>query len=230
MIDVCSWDSPGADRYMGDVPAAIAAYRFPAATQAALIEAFERRQFTDTVVIDRDSIRGKAHEYAPDIRSMHFGSRGRICNTVTRAKWGAEHAETAIVICAGAECIGIPAVCTNVFRITRLEPPTALVPPVYVEYPATPGYPGTPGTPLAAPLVPVVSWPPAVGVGPGGYGYGYGYGDGDGWFGGGGGSYFAPPVPHYFVDAPIPPVSEPAAWALLGAGIVAIAVTRRVKA
>ena len=119
MIDVCSWDAPNSDRYSGLVSAAIAAYGLPIQTQSALIAAFERREFTDSVVIDRDTIRGKSYEYAPDIRAMHFGSRGRICGTVTRAGWSAEHVETALVVCALGECIAWPAVCGNVFRLTR---------------------------------------------------------------------------------------------------------------
>lgn len=119
MISSCDWQTPDADRFTGTVASAIAAYGLPLATQSALIAAFERREFTDSIVIDRDSIRGKSHEYAPDIRAMHFGSRGRICGTVTRAGWSAEHVETALVVCALGECIAWPAVCGNVFRLTR---------------------------------------------------------------------------------------------------------------
>ncbi len=118
--DVCDWNTPGADRYTGTVAAAIAAYGLPLATQRALIEAFQARRFTDSVVIDRDSIRGKTHDYEPDIRAMHFGSRGRVCGSVTRARWTPEHTETALVVCADAECIAWPAVCGNVFRLTRV--------------------------------------------------------------------------------------------------------------
>ena len=125
MIASCSWDAPGADRYTGSVAAAIVAYGLPIDTQSALIAAFERREFTDTVVIDRDSIRGQRHDYSPDIRSMHFGGAGRICSSVTRAGWSAEHVETALVICAGDQCIAWPAVCGNVFRLTRSDPSAA---------------------------------------------------------------------------------------------------------
>lgn len=119
MIDTCTWDNPGHDRYTGTVPAAIAAYGLPQATQSALIAAFERREFTDTVVIDRDAIRGQRHEYAPEIRAMHFGSGRRICGTVTRDGWEPSHVETALVVCAAGECIAWPAVCGNVFRLSQ---------------------------------------------------------------------------------------------------------------
>ena len=123
--DQCRWDQPGADRYIGTISAAIAAYGLPLATQSALIAAWESRQFTDHVVIDRTDIRGQTHDYAPVIREMHFGSHGRVCESVSRSGWSAEHVETAIVLCAGDECVAIPAVCSNVFRLTRIARPPA---------------------------------------------------------------------------------------------------------
>ncbi len=119
-MDSCDWRNPGGDRYIGTIPAAIIAYGLPQATQAALIAAWERRDFTDQVLIDRDEIRGRHHAYEPTIKAMHFGSRGRICRTVTRSSWPADRAESAVVLCADAECVAIAAVCSNVFRITRL--------------------------------------------------------------------------------------------------------------
>lgn len=114
----CEWQG-GADRFTGSIAAAIASYGYPIATQSALIDAWERRQFADSVVIDRDSIRGQSHDYEPAITAMHFGSAGRVCRSVTRSKWSAEHVETALVVCAGDECIAVPSACGNVFRLTR---------------------------------------------------------------------------------------------------------------
>ncbi len=121
ITDSCSWDHPGTDRYTGSIPAAIGAYGFPQATQQALIAAFEARQFNDRVVITRDEIRGE-HGYEPEVRAMHFGSRGVICGTVTRARWAAGHVERALVFCAEGECLAWPSVCGNLFRITPRAP------------------------------------------------------------------------------------------------------------
>jgi hypothetical protein len=117
ITDVCSWDHPGSDRYTGNIPAAIAAYGFPVATQQALVAAFEARQFDDRVIITRDEIRGRK-VYDPEIRAMHFGSRGIVCRTTTRARWPADHVERALVFCAQGECLAWPSVCGNLFRIS----------------------------------------------------------------------------------------------------------------
>jgi hypothetical protein len=81
------------------------------------VAAFEARQFSDRVEITRDGIRGEK-SYEPDIRAMHFGSRGVVCGTLTRAKWAATHVERAVVFCAAGECLAWPSVCGNLFRIT----------------------------------------------------------------------------------------------------------------
>lgn len=158
LSDQCKWDHPGADRYVGTIPAAIAAYGLPLATQSALIAAWESRQFSDHVVIDRTDIRGQTHDYAPVIREMHFGSRGRVCESVSRSGWSAEHVETAIVLCADDECVAIPAVCSNVFRLTRVVRAT--------DRPADDGggdvvvAPDVPlGGPLADPVAPSAATP-----------------------------------------------------------------------
>lgn len=217
-MDTCDWNSPGTDPYGGTVAAAIAAYHLPIATQEALIQAFEARQF-DTVVIDRDSIRGKTHDYEPTIREMHFGTRGRICGTVTRDGWSAEHVETAIVVCAGDECFAYPAVCRNVFRISRRaradrpdeqpvvalrdeDPAEVTTPPSDLDVASAvadeddaagwvlhPELP-SPAEQLAHPPRPFVPLPPLS------------------------------PVP------PAPPVPEPGTWALLAAGLGAIALRK----
>jgi hypothetical protein len=106
----CEWQG-GADKYTGSIAAAIASYGYP-------IDAWQRRQFTDSVVIDRDSIRGQAHDYEKTISRMHFGSAGRRCANVTREKWDKKHVETALVVCAGETCVAIPSACSNVFELT----------------------------------------------------------------------------------------------------------------
>lgn len=126
---LCEWNA-GADRYVGSVPAAIAAYGFPAATQAELIAQWEERRWADVVTIDRDSIRSRTADYGPDMRQMNFGGKGRRCERVSRAKWTASHAETAIVLCADGECVAVPSVCSNVSRVTRIDRAAPLFPPI----------------------------------------------------------------------------------------------------
>ena len=204
----CTWDHPGADRYTGSVPAAIAAYGLPLAAQSELIRKFEARQFDDSVVIDRDSIRGQ-QEYYPAILSMHFGSRGQHCDP-TRDGWKPDHTETALVVCTedGTECIAWPAVCGNVFRITRAGgDKQALGVPETVDY-----------VPAAPALIPLVAHAPTpMFYGGGGDYYAVGGGGGGGFGGGGGGGggscCCAPPPPG--ITTPVP---EPTTWALLLAG------------
>ena len=225
---ICNWDAPGADRYTGSVAAAIVAYGLPIDTQSALIAAFERREFTDTVVIDRDSIRGQRHDYSPDIRSMHFGGAGRICSSVTRAGWSAEHVETALVICAGDECIAWPAVCGNVFRLARrARADQAGVRPV-VDVGV-----GDERVLLNANALATVDASPAIALpndqAP----------SGDAWRGW---SFIGSTTSNYaMVETPVlyftptfaPPVAavpEPEVWALIAAGLALVAVARRTAA
>ena len=119
----CTWTDPGSDPYTGSARAAIMAFaQIPQAVRTALIERAESNGLTydEVVVIDRDAIRGSAR-YAPELRSMHFGSRGRICDTVSRTGWSAEHVETAMVFCEAGYCVARPAVCNNWSMVTRLE-------------------------------------------------------------------------------------------------------------
>jgi len=220
VIDACSWDAPGRDRYTGSVPAAIIAFGLPLATQSKLIAAFEAREFVDAVVIDRDAIRGRTFDYAPEISAMHFGSRGRICGTVTRTGWSAEHVETALVLCADGECIAWPAVCGNVFRLARRERAEKLAgPPAAV--PETPGDAVAPPEP--PPVLTLTSAPvPLAGPAypPSGYG-----GPPDIFFGPCCATPGAPGLP------PITPaIPEPSTWALLIAGGAAFLLARRRRA
>ena len=120
----CSWDRPGMDPFMGDVVAAVDRYKdIPTATRAKLKTRMQARQYDEIAVIKRDAIEGKAR-YAPEIRDMHFG-RGKVCQTVSRAKWSDQHQERGLVYCEDGHCIIVPTVCRNVSRITRAAPPVA---------------------------------------------------------------------------------------------------------
>ena len=119
----CTWNNPGSDPYTGNARAAITAFaQIPPGVRAALIARAESKglAYDEVVAIDRDAIRGRAR-YAPELRAMHFGSRGRICDTVSRSGWPAARVETAMVFCESGYCVARPAVCNNWSIVTRLE-------------------------------------------------------------------------------------------------------------
>lgn len=128
MIDVCTWDAPGADRYTGTTAAAVASYAdIPEPARRELLRKVDRHEFDDMVVVTRDAISG-TREYSAVITGMHFGSRGKVCRTVTRNKWADSASEGGLVYCADNHCILIPAVCGNVSRVTRRTPPVPQLP------------------------------------------------------------------------------------------------------
>jgi hypothetical protein len=125
-LPVCSWDRPGQNPFVGDVVAAVDRYTdIPAPVRTDLKKRIAERRYDEIAVIKRDAITGR-HKYAPEIREMHFG-RGKVCGTVTRAKWSDAAEELGLVYCESGHCILIPTVCRNVSRITRLpdSPATA---------------------------------------------------------------------------------------------------------
>jgi hypothetical protein len=106
---------------MGDVVAAVDRYTdIPAATLARLKARMAARDYDEVVRIERDAIVGKA-QYSSEIRQMHFGTN-RVCNTVTRASWTQTMQERGLVYCEEGQCIIVPTVCRNVSRITRTGP------------------------------------------------------------------------------------------------------------
>lgn len=147
LIDTCNWDHPGADAYSGSASSAIYAMAsIPAPVRRVLAERAERHEVDDVVYIDRDTIRGK-YDYAPEISFMAFGSRGRVCASVTRNQWSSEHVESAIVICEEGWCVARPSVCNNWSLVSRRR---SVAPPVAVLFPPAADQP-----------------PPLVGGGPG---------------------------------------------------------------
>ena len=138
-LPVCSWDRPGQNPFVGDVVAAVDRYTdIPAPVRADLKKRIAERRYDEIAVIKRDAITGR-HNYAPEIRDMHFG-RGQVCGTVTRAKWSDAAEELGLVYCESGHCILIPTVCRNVSRITRL-PDSAPASPATAAEGAAPAAP-----------------------------------------------------------------------------------------
>jgi hypothetical protein len=83
----------------------------------------ESRSYDDIVFIKRDTITGsRGYEYEPTISHMHFGSKGKVCQSVDRSKWAASHKEMGLVYCAYQYCILVPTVCRNVSRVYPMMP------------------------------------------------------------------------------------------------------------
>ena len=116
-ISTCSWDRPGANRFTGDVAAAVQSYTdIPKDVRDRLQKRLDSKKYDEVVEITRDAIRGR-HEYE-DLREMHFGSN-RLCRTITRDKWKPEAKERGLVYCEAEHCVIVPTVCGNLSRITR---------------------------------------------------------------------------------------------------------------
>jgi hypothetical protein len=113
----CSWDQPGANRYIGNVADAVYNYTdIPKPVQDALHARMLKHDYDDLAEITADSING-AFAY-DNLRDMHFG-RNQICGNVSRAKWGGK-AERGLVYCEAEHCIIVPTVCGNVSRVTKV--------------------------------------------------------------------------------------------------------------
>lgn len=218
-IDSCDWSAPGRSPFTGEIPAAVAHYReIPPAVRVQLREKMKRHAYDDVVEIRRDSITGK-HQYT-DLRSMHFGNT--LCRNVSRAKWSDAALERGLVYTVGKYSVILPTVCSNLSLVTRrppaeraappappaetppeivFEPPGAIV-PALIELP--PVVDLTPPAPTFEGGGPPIWWPPVY--------------------------VFLPPVGPYVPPVVIPPspaIPEPSTWALIVAGVVAVAARRR---
>lgn len=119
-IDHCDWNSPGRLRFTGDPVAAVAHYNLPPAVTAELQAKMSKRKYDDIATIERDRIYSDKADY-DDLRSMHFGGKGRICGSVSRSKWSIAATERALIYTAGEYTVAVPTVCGNVSLITRKE-------------------------------------------------------------------------------------------------------------
>ncbi len=126
MIAACEW-APAHNVYTGTPAAAIHAFaEIPLPARLALIERTKKaNSYDDIVTISRNSIAG-SFRYAPDVTSMHFGSKKRMCATVSRSKWRDSETQLAMVYCESGHCVIRPAVCNNWAIVYRLadEPGT----------------------------------------------------------------------------------------------------------
>jgi len=238
----CSWDRPGVNPFMGDVVAAVD--RYPdilPATRAKLKARMEKRQYDEMVTITRDAISGKA-QYDSQIRDMHFGA-GSICGTVTRAKWTDKTQERGLVYCEDGQCILVPTVCRNVSRITRNKPmatapaaatnvasstregedPQALIDMEPTGAGVLGGGAPTPASPEPT-FAQVASVPAAGSTVPSSLPAAVPGVAGGGFMPPTGGLGGVPPLPPGTVNnTPLPAVPEPGSWALMLAGLAAVA-------
>lgn len=221
-LATCEW-SPGQARSMVSIERA--AERIPAADRAELVRQFNSRprKPVDRVVIKREAIESETGfaRYSPLMANMNF-SRGRICETVTRAKWKDNDRQGAIVFKVNGQFYGYAAVCGNLFQLygevlppKPPAPPAAGAPPpgmtiTSVERPAELVLP--PVFPLPLDDAPSGGEPPFVGSTPW-------YPGGGVFIGGGGGA------PH--VDGHVASIPEPSFLALMAAGLAAIILRRR---
>ncbi len=118
-LAACSWDRPGKNPYMGELPTAIDRYTdLSSDVRSKLKDRIAKQQYDDVVEIKRDAIVGTGKfAYAAQIRDMHFGDKGRVCKTVTRKAWKANTTERGLVYCESGSCVLVPTVCRNVSRV-----------------------------------------------------------------------------------------------------------------
>lgn len=121
-VNDCAWAQPGANRFTGDVPAAVERYSdIPADVRKRLRERMAEHDYDDVATISADDIQGRNAGYS-DLREMHFGAK-QVCRRVSRP-WKSGAVERGLVYCEGENCLIVPTVCSNVARVTRRMPET----------------------------------------------------------------------------------------------------------
>jgi PEP-CTERM motif len=159
----CSWDRPGKNPYMGELPSAVDRYTdLSSDVRTKLKDRIAKQQYDDVVDIKRDTIissQGK-FTYASQIRDMHFGDKGRVCSTVTRTRWKASTTERGYVYCESGQCVMVPTVCRNVSRVVQNKSPAVAADKAAAPAPVAAAAPNgagptaakaTPDAPAAAP-------------------------------------------------------------------------------
>jgi hypothetical protein len=248
----CSWSHPGANPYRGDPLHALADFAMRDDTREKLRAMMRAHRYTDVAQISRDDIVGD-QGYA-DLREMHSG-HGQVCHgTVDRSAWSATRRERGLVYCADDVCVIVPTICNNVSLVTRKPEHEAVLDDAPIDIEPAAGPPAAPAdAPAASPQDAIApgDFLPAGGdaapvapgeagdggsgggiagggfpdegvpIGGGGGGGGSGGGPGTpggGGVGGGGGGGGVPPTSA---------VPEMPTWALLLAGLVALAASLR---
>lgn len=117
IVTACSWNNPGANPYVGQVPNAVYSYAdIPKPIQDRLYSRMLRQDYDDIALIGSETIMG-AHVYS-DLRQMHFGN-GKRCEAVDRSKWSGRM-ERGLIYCEAEHCLIVPTICRNVSRVTRV--------------------------------------------------------------------------------------------------------------
>lgn len=233
--EACSWDRPGHDSFMGDVPAAVDRYKDIAPdVRERLKTRMRAHDYDDIVEISRDSIEGNAG-YEPRIRDMHFG-QGRVCASVSRDRWSDDQRERALVYCEGGDCVMVPTVCRNVSRIARVPGGGGgpVPPPGEGELPFDPPGAGAPAPVPEGQVPPLSTLPPSPltgvpGIPPGSFANPppVSFGPPSA------GPPISIPTPPLFVlpprveDVPTPAVPEPSTWAMAAAGLALLTLLVR---
>ncbi len=157
----CSWDRPGKNPYMGELPSAVDRYTdLSSDVRTKLKDRIAKQQYDDVVDIKRDTIIGQGKfTYASQIRDMHFGDKGRVCNTVTRTRWKASTTERGYVYCESGQCVMVPTVCRNVSRVVQNKAPAVAADKAAAPAPVAAAAPdnGGPTAAKAAPAAPAAA-------------------------------------------------------------------------
>lgn len=124
-IEVCSWNNPGHNPYRKPPVEALQNYNLTEDERIQFRIKMGSHDYDDIVVITRDSIKGKDHEYK-DLRNMHFGNSRKVCRKVDRSKWPATQEEIGLVYRVNDVTLVVPTVCNNVSMLTPVVP---VVPP-----------------------------------------------------------------------------------------------------
>jgi hypothetical protein len=229
----CDWTNPGSAPYRGDPAVAIGRLtEIPPAQRAMLAyRALKLSSYDDVIYVTATTVTsplGRA-EYAPEIARMNF-SDGRICDTITRP-WKPEHVETAIVFCEQNYCVARFEICRNwaiVRRVEQTKAPASAVrePGLFVADMRADafGVPVQSATTADAPVMSATasgvdergaqgSWAPQSA----------GYAA---WYAIPAYAAYSEPLPQGSVDAPAAPVPEPGTWAILIAGLIAVAARK----
>jgi len=123
--EVCAWDNPGLNKFVGSRLAAVMSYEhIPIRVRLRLAVRAVRSKAEHVVAITRSGIEGNAgimFENGGEVNDMHFG-RNEKCATVTRFAWAPDDFQTTDLWCDGVFCVGSPRICGNVFWTRRVLP------------------------------------------------------------------------------------------------------------